>query len=831
MESIRIGNIRVQLLSQDLIRLEYGRGGRFCDQNTFHIPNRGAFTDTAVACSLEENVLCFGQYELYIPENARSLHGIRLEKQGRRVYVYKKLRNSGQLPRPQDTPAVFALADNPRILVPETGYAPRKNRKTGGYRVQENVQDVYLLLCDGDAAKLRRLFVELTGPSELVRLSTLGSWNSKFYAYTEETARQLIRDYQAHGVPLDNMVIDTDWRMARERGIGYDVNTKLFPDLPGFLDFAHSQGVEVMFNDHPEPVAGAENLLDPIEIAYREEKLQGIMEQGVDIWWYDRNWHTRLKSPSPHIPPDTMGMYAFEDITRHFYQKQAKSKTVYRRPVIMANADHVHHGRFWGVSNSASHRFSIQWTGDIHSESDSLAREVENLILGSEQCLPYLNADCGGHLGNPGKEWFIRWMQFGTLSPVFRPHASCFVSPFREPWNYDEETLNIVRQYNLLRYRLLPALYSAAYENYRTGMPMFRSLALAYPGDKRAENCRSQYLFGKNLLIAPIVGQLDQPLDKKCYAEPVKAEFYAGAGLEGQPLLTKTYQTLNFTGYRQPVEPNLPETDFSARLETAVCLPEDREVYLRCDDGAAVWVNGEKVAEQRAEWSAEKLPLGLLKAGEMYRIAVEYYQTGPERVCMLCAQEPEQPGRAVYLPQGQWMDAFTGKIYRGGRTVRRVCDLREMPLYIRLGTVLPLTEAAQTTRDQDWSRMTYDCYPGGEDAGFLYEDDGETTAYQLGRFRTGDYTFEGETLTLRGTEGEDTGCDQREITVKYHCLKGGKVSRVTVNGEPVAFEVARRDRSAFPIHTDAAAPDADVVLVRFTAPVTATQEIHFERKV
>ena len=90
-----------------------------------------------------------------------------------------------------------------------------------------------MLLCGKDAKKLRRLYVELTGRNELVRLSTLGGWNSKYYAYTEETAKQLILDYEKYDVPLDVMVIDTDWRSC-EGGWGYDINTALFPDLNCF---------------------------------------------------------------------------------------------------------------------------------------------------------------------------------------------------------------------------------------------------------------------------------------------------------------------------------------------------------------------------------------------------------------------------------------------------------------------------------------------------------------------------------------------------------------------------------------------------------------------
>ena len=69
MEQIIYGNIRVQLLNENIVRVEYGKNGKFCDKNTFFIPNRSGFTG-GVSYTREEGVVCFGEYELYLPENA-----------------------------------------------------------------------------------------------------------------------------------------------------------------------------------------------------------------------------------------------------------------------------------------------------------------------------------------------------------------------------------------------------------------------------------------------------------------------------------------------------------------------------------------------------------------------------------------------------------------------------------------------------------------------------------------------------------------------------------------------------------------------------------------
>ena len=242
------GDMRITFLGEDILRIEHKYNGVFCDEDTFFIPNRKQFQSEARSCAVHGSVLSFGEYELHLPKDG-TLTGLRLTKNGKEVYAYKPLKNSGELPPPDDTPEVFALSDNPRIFVPEGGYSAKRK---GEYRIEENAEDIYLLFAEKDAKKLRRLYVELTGRCELVRLATFGGWNSKYYAYNEEEAKQLISDYERHGVPLDNMVIDTDWRTS-ENGWGYDINEKLFPDMKRFIDFAHSRNVEIMVTDHPAP--------------------------------------------------------------------------------------------------------------------------------------------------------------------------------------------------------------------------------------------------------------------------------------------------------------------------------------------------------------------------------------------------------------------------------------------------------------------------------------------------------------------------------------------------------------------------------------------------
>lgn len=834
MEQVIYGNIRVQLLSENIVRIEYGKNGKFCDENTFFIPSRTDYTG-GVSYTQETDVVCFGDYELYLPENAKSLKGVRLEKNGRKVYTYRKQQNSGELPPLGKTPEVFALSDTPRIIVPEGGYSVERK---GEYVVEENVEDIYLLLCGGDVKRLRKLYVELTGRNELVRLSVLGGWNSKYYAYSEKEAKQLILDYEKYDVPLDVMVIDTDWRDCKD-GWGYDINTKLFPDMKRFLDFAHEHGVEVCFNDHPEPVDGAP-VFAPEEIEYREGNLQALMEIGLDIWWYDRNWTTHLVSPSKNIYWETLGLYLYQDTTRNFNQKQAGSKEVYRRPVIMGNAVNVINGNYMCITDSASHRYSVQWTGDIASEPDALAQEVDTLIKCTNNCVPYVNSDCGGHLGNPDKEGFIRWMQYGTLSPVFRPHCTNTVERTREPWVYDGETLDIVREYNNLRYRLLPIIYKNAYNAYETGEPIFKSLGFEYPKDKKATALNDEYMLGNNLLIAPIGGTYPAPVASENYKSSVQATFYDGTELKGEPIKRTTWKTLEMILNHVSPENGVPVYNFSARFETTLRFHKTTRLYIKCDDGATVWVDGKKVLEDKTLHSMLLFPLCEVSANEEHKIKIEYFQAGGEASCVLCAKEVQsETERKVYLPKGKWLDAFTGKIYSGGKMVAREYALRKMPLFVRLGALLPLAHEARNTKWQKWDKLVYDFYPDKDasDEGYLYEDDTETTAYQLGQFRKSAYeayyceNCNAFIVKLHAAQGSFHGekcLDHRDIMLKYHLLKGAEsVRKVTVNGAEFGFMKTQKNGFSFPLNADTDASDGDVICVPIKTDVNKEYEIKF----
>lgn len=827
MKEFIFGNVRIQILSAEIIRIEFANNGRFCDANTFFIPDRTQFINTEIQAYCENNAVKTGEYTVFIPENANSLSGIYVEKNGVKIYTYKRLKNSGELTPLNKTPEAFVINDGPRIIVPDGGYTYRGEIKNSGYAIERGVQDIYLLLCGKDFKKLRSLYVQLTGRNQFVRLAAFGGWNSKYYPYTQKEAEQLILNYENYNVPLDVMVIDTDWRTSKN-GWGYDVNTELFPDMKGFLEFAHNHGVEIMFNDHPEPVNGAD-VFQPKEVKYREENLQKLLSIGLDTWWYDRNWHTKLISPVKGLEPETLGMYVFEEITKHYYQKAGEDSKNYIRPVIMGNVNNVHNGKYLGILDSASHRFSVQWTGDIDSDNEYLKQEIKNLLKCSENCIPYVNSDCGGHHGILDKEHFIRWMQFGVFSPVFRPHCANFVTPYREPWLYDEETLNIVREFINLRYRLLPVIYKEAYENYLTGAPIFKSIFWNYPGDIRALKQTNEYMLGDDIIISPVVYSI-KPIDKINYVKPIKATFFNGIELKGDAIAATEWKILNMDLNNVPPVDGVPAYYFSARFETTLKFDKAVRLFIRCDDGASIWIDGNKVLEDKTLHVARFFQLAELTPNEEHDIKIEYFQAGAEAFCGLFASEIDKENLAkIYLPQGRWIDAFDGKTYCGGRAISKNYAVNRMPLFVRAGALIPLAYNAHNTKSQAWDKLVFDFYPckHTQDSGYLYEDDVLTTAYINGECKISKYTANYDKsenafiIDFYASEGDFKGernYKLREITLKYHLLaEVNDVVGITLNGDEIKYKKTVKDRSAFPLNTNEKAPDAGCIVVKFRA--------------
>ena len=126
-------NIRIQFLSKDIVRLEVGKKGVFCDEDTLLVAGKSTFdgVDVNVVAKPDGAYVTCDNVTVFVPADAKSLVGVKALVDGKIAYVYKFLRNSGELPALDKTPEVFALADNPRVVLPEGGYRPNGQKNNG----------------------------------------------------------------------------------------------------------------------------------------------------------------------------------------------------------------------------------------------------------------------------------------------------------------------------------------------------------------------------------------------------------------------------------------------------------------------------------------------------------------------------------------------------------------------------------------------------------------------------------------------------------------------------------------------------------------------------
>ncbi len=829
MENIIISDIRIQVLNANLVRIEKKYQGKFLDENTFLVPNRNKYQviETKIYDINDSKVIKFNDYSLYIPLSGIA-KDIRLEKNGEIIYKFKKISNSGELPLVHKTKDVFALNDAPHILIPKEGYSIESLKNNHKYEIQENDFDIYLFIVNKDYKLLRKMYVELTGRVDLVRFQTLGLWNSRYYKYHDYEVKSLIEDYEKYDIPLDNFVIDTDWRKANDIGIGYEIDTDLFPNMQYIFNYAHNKNISIMFNDHPEPYMRKYNVFDYEEVEFREKNLRKLLTLGLDTWWYDRNWTTKLISPTKRIEPETFGMYLFNDITkRHYLEKEGRYHT---RADIMGNVNNISNGEYLKINDSASHRYSIQWTGDINCSLDSLTLEVNNLIRGSLNEITYINSDIGGHVGNPDNKTYLKWLQYGVFSPIIRPHCTNSVLRFREPWNYDLETLNIAREYLKMRYRLLGYLYSLAFKNYETGEPIFKSLNYEY-NDKRLNNIYDTYLMGKNILVSPLGGKSSKVIETKYFISKVKARYYKD--IEFKELAEETvYNNLDLVWkYVKPLK-NVPMFNFSAIYETSLKFNKDVYLSVKSDDGARVYIDDKLVFDDWSLHGAVESRVAKLNKNQEYKVKVEYFQGGGEACIGLYYAEVKETRKVIKLPKHKWIDLFNGDIYLEKINYNHN-SLKEMPLYIKEGSLIPLLFSKNNTSELKYDRLILDYYPSKEvsDEGFIYEDDKKTVAYQDGIYRKTHYQtyYENNAINIIiessiGAYKDDI--NEREIILKYHLLNDlDKISKVMINNKENNYYINKRNIDDYPFSDKETSLDSDVLISKVKINIDERLEI------
>ena len=371
---------------------------------------------------------------------------------------------------------------------------------------------------------------KLTGAAPLLGKWAWGFWQCKERYSTQAEMLGIVSRYRENHMPLDGIV--QDWQYWAAGGWGsHEFDPTRYPDPKGMVDSIHKLNAHVLIsvwarfdldttNGKELEQAGA---LYPAVIPNVYPKGQGkwydafnpegrrlywkqiwehLGTMGVDGWWLDATepeiggkWgeyrtYTTAEGPGAAV----FNAYPLMTTTG-IYQGQ-RAQTDQKRVIVLTRSAYTGQQR-----NSA-----ISWSGDIQGNWDVFRKQIPAGLNFSMSGIPYWNTDIGGFFGGNPKdpkyqELFVRWFQFGAFTPMFRVHGT---GPGKEFWQFDAATQKTLRNFERLRYRLIPYIYSVSWQVTDKGGSMLRPLVMDFASDQNALTINDQYLFGPALMVNPV---------------------------------------------------------------------------------------------------------------------------------------------------------------------------------------------------------------------------------------------------------------------------------------------------------------------------------------
>jgi len=515
---------RFTVLTSRLIRMEYSRNGKFQDLPTQIAVSRD-FPTPEFTVYESAGILEITTAELHLSYDKQefSPSGLSIQvrdHQGRHMAYWRygqKSRNLGGTARTlDDVDGPAALEDG---IMSKEGYAVVDD--SGSLSITpdnwiearaEDAADLYFFGYGRDYRQALKDFYHLTGPTPLLPRYALGNWWSRYHPYSEGDYKELMDRFRNREIPFSVAVLDMDWHVTEidprygSGWTGYTWNRELFPDPEAFMGWLHSRNMKVTLNVHPaDGIRACEEMYvqmaqalgvhdernaripfdftDPEFIkAYFAVLHHPNEEAGVDFWWIDwqQGKDTRIKGLDP--------LWMLNHY--HYHDNARKGK----RPLILS--------RYAGIG---SHRYPIGFSGDTHATWKSLDFQPYFTATASNAGYGWWSHDIGGHmLGIKDDEMVTRWIQFGVFSPINRLHSSDNIFSGKEPWNYAQPYEGVIETFLRLRHRLIPYLYTMNKRAHEEGEPLMAPLYYDHPWDEDAYLYKNEYLFGTEMLVAPV---------------------------------------------------------------------------------------------------------------------------------------------------------------------------------------------------------------------------------------------------------------------------------------------------------------------------------------
>ena len=377
----------------------------------------------------------------------------------------------------------------------------------------------YVVFYGPSADSVIATYRNLSGNAPMFPKWAYGFWQCRERYTSAKHLVETVEEFRRRSLPLD--VIVQDWQYWGNRGWGVpQFDEKNYPNPSGFIKELHDLNahfnISIWSNPDKNSTIGREYVaknrfipdtkwLDYFNPETRKEYWNtlkiNMFDKGVDSWWMDavEPENDALKGTKTHLGIGDLFRLTYPlMVSKAVYEGQRETSSDKRVCILTRSAF------------SGQQRYGvINWSGDIGGTWDVFRNQIVAGLNFTISGLPYWTTDIGGFF-RPGlsqytdekyQELLTRWYQWGTFNPIFRMHG---YQTETEPWKYGQTVEDNMRKMLNLRYRLLPYIYSEAWQVTKNGSTMMRALVMDFNGDTDAVKQPYEYMFGKAFLVAPI---------------------------------------------------------------------------------------------------------------------------------------------------------------------------------------------------------------------------------------------------------------------------------------------------------------------------------------
>lgn len=369
----------------------------------------------------------------------------------------------------------------------------------------------------------------LTGRQPLPPRWAFGNFASRFGYHSQKEAENTLQKFHEKKIPVDAIILDLYWFGKDIKGTmgNLEVFRDSFPKFEKMMARFKKKGVNTIPITEPFILTTSKRWQEAVnqnilatnkegkpftyDFYFGNTGLIDIFNPHAQDWFWNIYKNLAIKGAAgvwgdlgePEVHPAELyhGDKTANEVHNIYGHQWAKvifegykKDLPATRPFILMRSGY-----------SGSQRYGmIPWSGDVNRTWGGLSGQTEIALQMGLQGLGYMHSDLGGFAGaNMDDELYVRWLQYGVFQPIFRPHAQEEVPS--EPVFRNKETLTLAKKAIEMRYAMLPYNYTLAFENSTTGIPLMRPMFFEEPDNSAAYTTSSQYFWGKDFLVAPIL--------------------------------------------------------------------------------------------------------------------------------------------------------------------------------------------------------------------------------------------------------------------------------------------------------------------------------------